>query len=218
MSLLPIKLKLNEVGLDDAVQKAASFINRGCCVIYPTDTIYGVGVDAYDYDSVEKLFKIKKRSENKPVSVLVRDIEMIKEVAYINDRQEIILKSLLPGPYTFILASRGKVQKKLCAGTSTIGVRIPENFFCSQLIKKLNVPITASSANVSGMENKTNIEDILKQFKENSITPDLFIDNGEVSNSNPSTVIDITQDNPKILRGGKNSFEVIKKLTSILGE
>ncbi len=218
MSLLPNKITLNEYNENRAVIKAASFINRGYAIIFPTDTIYGIGVDAYNEKAVDRFFKLKKRSLNKPVSVFVRDIQMIDDIAYINHKQKKVLESFLPGPYTFVLRSKDKVQKKLCARTETIGVRIPKHPFCNKLTKELNVPITASSANISGMEQPINVEEIITQFKENSILPDMIIDAGSLKNKSPSTVIDITTNRPRILRMSSMNSDILKKLTYILDE
>jgi len=194
------RIKLTEENFLDTVKKASAALKQGYAVVFPTDTLYGLGVDALREDAIERLFYLKKRPANKPVPILVKDTEMAKELAFVDARQEEILKKLWPGAFTLVLFKKKNVSLRLSANTQKIGLRIPNNDFCRALLNEFNGPITSSSANVSGMKSTGNIDEILQQFKERSVLPDLVIDAGDISNSEPSTVLDITKKEPVILR------------------
>ncbi len=157
-----------------SVEKAAEIIKKGGVVIYPTDTVYGLGANALDEKAVRKVFEIKKRDFKKPISVIVRDLEMAKRVASFSKNTEKILKKILPGPVTVILYKKKILPDILTGGSKKIGLRIPDCNFTKKLMSKLDFPITTTSANISG-----------KPIK-----------------GKPSTVIDLTGPKPKILRAG----------------
>ena len=182
------------------VKEAINYLERGYAIIFPTDTLYALGVDALNEDALKIFFSIKKRSAQKPVPVFVSDIQMAHTLAFINKRQEVILQKLWSGAFTVVLEKRQKVSLLLTAGTNKIGLRIPSSDFAYNLVKKFGRPITSSSANISGMSSSANLDDIVEQFKANSIPPDFVIDGGTLQPSEPSTVIDITGLKPKILR------------------
>jgi L-threonylcarbamoyladenylate synthase len=158
------------------IQIAAGVIQRGGSIVYPTDTVYGLGVSALREYSIDRLFKIKKRPETKPIPVMIRDIKMAKELAYVPD--------------------------VLTANKKTIGLRIPDCLFTRALMEKLAEPITATSANFSGQEPLSLSREIIKIFKKAYPRPDLILDAGDLVNRQPSTVLDLTGSQPKILRVG----------------
>ena len=184
------------------VQIAAGVIQRGGSIVYPTDTVYGLGVSALKEYSIERLFKIKKRPGTKPVPVMIRDIEMAKELAYVDKRIEKILESVWPGPVTVVLEKRSVVPDALTANKKTIGLRIPDCPFTQLLMEKLAEPITATSANLSGQEPLSSSREIIKVFGRAYPRPDLILDAGDLVNRQPSTVLDLTGSQPKILRVG----------------
>src|SRR3989344_4994196 len=206
------RIKLTEENFLDAVKKASTALKQGYAIVFPTDTLYGLGVDALREDAVERLFYLKKRPANKPVPIFVKDIEMAKELAFIDARQEEILKKLWPGPFTAVLFKKNKISLRLTANTQKVGLRIPNSDFCRALIRDFGGPITGSSANVSGMESTGDIDEIFKQFKEHSTAPDLVIDAGDILSSEPSTILDITQKEPLILRVNQTT---LKKMSEI---
>ena len=206
------RIKLTEENFSDAVKKASIALKQGYAIVFPTDTLYGLGVDALREDAVERLFYLKKRPANKPVPIFVKDIEMAKELAFIDARQEEILKKLWPGPFTAVLFKKNKISLRLTANTQKVGLRIPNSDFCRALIRDFGGPITGSSANVSGMESTGDIDEIFKQFKEHSTAPDLVIDAGDILSSEPSTILDITQKEPLILRVNQTT---LKKMSEI---
>ncbi|MCK9152197.1 L-threonylcarbamoyladenylate synthase [Methanobacterium alcaliphilum] len=179
------------------IDYAINVLENGGIVLYPTDTIYGLAVNIFDDDALNKLYDLKKRSKRKPISICVSKLENIFQIAHINDKFKYKIFELLPGPFTIILKRKENISPILTAGGENIGIRIPDNILCQELTKKF--PITASSANISGMPVMDNIEKILNQL---SSEVDLVLDAGSLTKLEPSTVIDFSLDQPKILRKG----------------
>lgn len=207
-----IRKKLTDKNLLEIAQEAADYLKRGHAIIFPTDTLYALGVDALNESAIERFFALKRRPVNKPVPVFVRDIKMARELAFIDKRQEGILNKLWPGPVTFVLNKRDKVSLGLSALSDKIGLRVPDNKFCQALLNTFGRPITSSSANISGMEGGRDLDKILEQFKKKSMILEFIIDAGILAQSEASTVIDITGSQPKILRINQTT---LPKLQSI---
>ena len=196
----------------ELAQKAADYLNHGYAIIFPTDTLYALGVDATSKDAINLFFSIKKRPVNKPAPIFVRDIKMAHSVAHIDKRQEEILKKLWPGAFTVVLYKRDVISKKLTAQSDKIGIRIPDNEFTKLLLDTFKKPITSSSANISGMPAFMDIENILKQLKTNSALPEFVVSVGELKPNEPSTVVDITKNQPKILRINQTTLPKMQKV------
>lgn len=179
---------------DKALAEAKLVLRYGGVLIYPTDTLYGLGCDATSKAAVEKVYSLKARDRGKPLSILVSDYAMLLEYCEVSSAQERILHSLLPGPYTFIL----KLRKPIPASPDmTIGVRVPEHIFMRQASKELKMPIVSTSANVSGEKDAAELAWVDKAVASAS---DLLIDGGECIYGKGSTVIDLV--NMKIIRKG----------------
>jgi len=181
------------------IKKAVGIIRKSGVIVYPTDTVYGLICDATDKKAVKKLFKIKKRSFKKAVSIFVKDIKMAKKLAVINKKQEKLFKKYWPGKITVVLNRKG-IRKLYGVDKKTIAIRIPKYKFINNLQKKLNFPLTGTSANVSGKPASTKIKEILKQFQNERSQPDLIVSAGNLKPAKPSTIIDLTGPKPKILR------------------
>ena len=174
------------------------FLKQGKVAICPTDTVYGLICDATNKKAVEKLFKIKKRQKTKPIPIFVKNVKMAKELAFIDKEQEKFLKKVWPGKVTVILKAKG-----VLSSDDKIGLRIPDYKLITDLFKKFNKPLTGSSANISGKPASIKIKEVLKQFEKEKIQADLVIDVGNLKKAKPSTVIDLTDKKPKILRKGE---------------
>lgn len=179
---------------DAAKEAAKAVISSGGTVIYPTDTLYGLGCDATSASAVEKIHSIKSRDALKPLSILVSDYPMLLEYCEVSSAQERILHSLLPGPYTFILALRKALP---ASKTMEIGIRVPEHYFMRQVSRELSLPIVATSANLSGEKGAARLQDVGKAI---SLKADLLVDGGACKYGIGSTVIDLLR--MKILRKG----------------
>lgn len=165
-------------------------------IVYPTDTIYGLGAYIFSEKAVKKVYSLKNRDYSKPLSVCVSRIEDIHKIAHLEVDEEI--KKMLPGPYTIILNKKENVSPLLTAGGEKIGIRIPDNQICRELTRKF--PITTTSANLSGEEVPKSLDEIIELLGD---SVDLIIDGGKLQGT-PSTVIDWTTHPPKVLRKGKD--------------
>lgn len=217
------KLSKNKIVLDEqnqqkTVDECVHYLSRGYAVVFPTDTIYALGVDALNTDAVEYLFALKKRASSKPVSVFVSDFAMAQTIADISQRQQDILQQFLPGKFTFVLKQKpyAQINGKLSAHTDTIAIRIPDSAFVYNLVRAFGKPITASSANVSGLPAPNTIDAILAQFQQHNNVPDLLVDGGAIQDTTPSTIIDITRNTPKILRMSATDPATMKDIMSRL--
>lgn len=196
-----------------ASKEAALALLKDRVVAYPTDTLYGLGVNALDATAVHKLFQIKQRPSTKPVPVMVSSIEMARALAYVDKAREAVLRELWPGPFTFVLWKKKVVPSNVTAGGETVALRIPAHPFCQSLLRDFEGPITTTSANISGEEPTRNAESIVERFKKENDRPDLFIHAGTLPENAPSTIVDLTTEQPKVLRVGSTTKE---KLLSVL--
>ena len=197
----------------EVINEAVGILNRGGSVVYPTDTVYGLGVNPFDDFAVRRLFRVKKRPPDKPVALIVKSIAMAKKLAYTDARKEKVLRSVWPGAVSVVLYKRRIVPRDISSGTDTVSLRIPDNEFCIALIRAFNGPITSTSANISGENHTNDAAVIAKRFTKEIYKPDLIIDAGMLLAKRPSTVLDLTKEKPKITRIGPVSP---KELTRIL--
>jgi len=210
-------LKINPENLREsrgAIEEAISVIKRGGVIVFPTDTVYGLGADATNEGAVKKIFKIKKRPEDKPVPLLISDLEMAKKLSYFDKKTEEILLSVWPGSITVLLQAKGGILPWLItAGRQTIGLRIPDYKIAHFLAVKCGVPLVATSANMSGKPASNKISEVIAQFEKASYKPDLILDAGDLKHSEPSTVLDLSKGKPIISRVGlvnkKKLFDII---------
>lgn len=191
----------------------AQIIKTGGIVIFPTETVYGIGVNGLNETAIKKLYEVKQRPINKPISLLVNSIEMIEDVAKdITEIEYDLIKKFFPGPLTIVLKKKDCVPDSLTAGFDTVGIRMPENEIALKLIEYAGVPIATPSANISGKPSGTNLKEIMKDFNNNV---DYFIDGGLSKIGIASTIVQIIDDIPHILRKGKISEEQIIEQTLI---
>ncbi len=185
-----------------------SALNNGEIIVYPTDTLYGLGVDIYNDDAVKKIFLIKKRSFDQPLSIAVSSIEDIQDVAFVDDKVLNVAEKFLPGKLTLVLKKKTVVSDILTAGNSCIAVRIPDNLVALRILSVFG-PLTCTSANIHGMPTPSKIKDIQMQFKDKI---NIYIDAGELDDK-PSTIVDLSGEKPEILREGSiPAQEVLKAI------
>ena len=185
----------------DKIKIARMAMKKGSIIIYPTDTVYGIGANVFDEKAILKVFSIKKRPLNKPLSICVSKIEDIKHVAQMDVKTETIVRKLLPGPFTIILKKNNIISPLLTAESDKIGIRIPDNSICNDLSKEF--PITSTSANLSGYDIPESAEGVLNQL---GSSIDIMMDAGICKHGIPSTVIDMTEYPPKVLREGAGNI------------
>ncbi len=177
------------------IYEAIEVLAGGGVVLYPTDTVYGLGANIFDVTAVKKVFDIKQRSLLKPLSILVSDINAIDLVAKVSTEQKKVINNHLPGPYTFILKRRRIVPRAVTSGSNYVGVRVPDNEIACRLASLF--PITTTSANLSDEEVLSCPKDILDQL---DCEVDLVIDVGELKSNHASKIVDLSGRNPKIIR------------------
>ncbi len=193
------------------INQAVEVLKKGGTVVYPTDTAYGLGALAFDQKAIGKIFQIKKRDRSKPISVIVSGIAMADKLVYISSQGRILMEKFLPGPVTFIFPKKECVPNILTAGKKTLGIRIPKDKITLQLARKLELPYTTTSANLSSKDALYSAYDIINQFKNKKIKPDLILNAGKLKRESLSTVMDLSINPPKILREGAISKEEILK-------
>jgi len=181
----------------DKIEQAIEVLENEGTVVYPTDTIYGLGANIFSENAIKKVYSLKRRSLNKPLSVCVSGIEVIHKIAHLDKKGEQLVNEIFPGPFTVILRKKEHISSILTAGGEKIGIRIPNSRICHQLARKF--PITTTSANLSGGEAPESADDVVKELGD---SVDLILDAGKSENKIPSTVIDLTLKPPKILRKG----------------
>lgn len=185
-------MKILKTDVDKKViREAIKVLADGGVILYPTDTVYGLGANIFDRKAVKRVFNIKQRSYLKPLSLLVSSTDAIPLVSRVSINQLNTINKYLPGPYTFILKKSGIVPLYLTSGSSSVGVRVPKSEIACSLASVF--PITTTSANLSNKETLDTPEEILKQL---NCEVDLVIDAGSLNSRNPSTIIDLTSDKP----------------------
>ena len=200
----------------DVIREAVKILSYGGVVIFPTDTIYGIGVNALNEIAVRKVYKIKNRSYSKPLPIIARNMTWVRGLAYIQPRNEEILKKIWShGKVTAVLPKRDIIPDQVTAGAKTVGIRIPDHAFLDELLAKFGYPLTSTSANISGEEGTTDINKVIASFEKAEHKPDLIIDAGILPKASPSTVIDLTGDIPKLLRIGPSSPAQFLKLLEL---
>lgn len=193
-------MKIIKIKAKGAVEIALNVIKDGGVVVFPTDTVYGLICDSNNKEAVEKIFKIKKRSKGKPISIFVNDIDAAKKFTKVSKKNERFLMNNWPGAITAVLEKRVNIFTAIHQGKNTIGVRIPDYLPINKLISGNNAPIAETSANISGEPATTEIKKVLKYFKDKDPAPDLIIDAGDLPKRRPSKVVDLTGSKINIIR------------------
>jgi L-threonylcarbamoyladenylate synthase len=192
-------------GYDEALEETKKALLEEELIIYPTDTLYGLGANALSEKAVEKVVAAKRR-EKKPISIIVSDVAMMGEYCKISSQTSAVLQEFFPGPVTAIFFKKYEFPKNITE-TDKIAVRIPHHYFILTIVKSLKFPITATSANFSGEKPPKKVEEIPNELKE---MVKVVVDGGRCKYGVGSTVIDFTMETPKIVREGAD-FERISK-------
>lgn len=186
-----------------------SILHKGV-VIFPTETVYGIGANAFDKDAVTKIFKAKNRPADNPLIVHISNYKMLDEiVTNVGEIERKLIDNFWPGPLTIILPKKEIIPSNVSCNLDTIGVRMPSNQIALELIESSGVPIAAPSANISGKPSGTMVEDIIEELKDKV---DYIINGGKVEIGLESTVVKVINGAVVILRPGKITPEDIKDL------
>jgi len=197
-----LKVDCNKEG----IEKAYQMINEGGIVIYPTDTVYGIGCDPYNKSSVEKIYQIKKRSKEKPLPILGYSLSTINEIVEFDEESKKIAGAFWPGPVTLILKLKDEKLKEILR-VDKIAVRVPDNQCLLDILKNCKFLI-GTSANYSGEGSFTNSKECLEKLKEY----DIFVDGGNISSKGESTILEISRGKLVIHREGALKKEEITRV------
>ena len=188
-----MKVNCNKEG----ITKSSQIIEKGGIVIFPTDTVYGIGCNPYNIDSVKKIYEIKSRSTNKSLPVLAYSLDIVKQIVLIDEFTEKIIKKYWPGSLTLILKLTDEKLKKSLNLENKIAVRIPNSKCTLKLLEKCKL-LVGTSANISGNSSYTDPDECLKNIK----NYDIFINGGTITSQGESTIIEIENEKIKIIREG----------------
>jgi L-threonylcarbamoyladenylate synthase len=198
-------LSLSEITAAAAVREAVSVLMDGGLIAYPTESFYALGVMATDEEAVKRLFRLKKRPPEKPLPVIVGDIETLKTIVKsIPDQAMTLIEKYWPGPLNIIFEAKDHISLTLTGGSQKIAVRIPGDKTAFNLARASKLPITATSANPSAMPPAKNASEVKNYF---GAELDLIIDNGETPGGKPSTIVDATTVPFRVLREGSIRLE-----------
>lgn len=209
-------IKLNPKRIErKKINYIAKSLKKGEVVILPTDTCYGLSVNALNFKAIEKVFRIKGRLEKNPLSIIIKNVSQAREYSITDKRTKILFSKFLPGPLTIIVQKKKNLPNILTSGKNSVGLRIPDNLVIKKIMKEIDFPITATSANISGLADPYSIEEILKQYKKNKILPDLIVDAGRLKKVKPSTIIDLTEDKIRLIRQGPIKYKDVVNIIRI---
>ncbi len=193
---------------NEELDEVVNALNNDKIVVFPTETVYGIGSNALKVEVINKLFQAKKRNYGKPISLLVGSIDKIKNIAYVDKNEEKIIKAFMPGELTLVLKKKACINDLVTAGKNTVGVRIPNHNIALCILNKVDFPLATSSANISGENNIADFEEIVSDLKD---YVDIFIKGNISDDLKASTVVELNNDIVNILREGKISKIDIEK-------
>lgn len=188
------------------INKAVEIMRKGGVIIYPTDTVYGLGCDIYNHEAVKRIYEIKNESETKLFSFICPDLKDISKYAKVSDYAYKTIKKLAPGPYTFVLPAAKEVPKKLWTKRKTVGIRIPDSPIALMLAKELGNPIISTSTTTRLGKRLSNPDEIRAIF---DFSVDLMLSSGIQANES-SSIIDLSGDEPEIIREGAGDLSVFQ--------
>lgn len=202
--------KVTNENLEQVTDEASQIIKNGGTVIFPTETVYGLGANALDAESSSKIYKAKGRPSDNPLIVHISDITQIDKLAKnISDKARILMEQFWPGPLTMILHKKEIIPYKTTGGLDTVAIRFPSNIIAQKIISKSNLPIAAPSANISGRPSLTDEENLVKEMSD-KVDMIVLSENSDIGLE--STVIDLTEEVVKILRPGYIEKDDIEKV------
>ena len=201
-----IEVKENKIDYP-TIKKIANTLKGDGVIIYPTDTIYGLGCDIFSKKAIDRIYKIKQKKIG-GFSFIIPNLSQISKYAIVSDYAYKIMRKLLPGPYTFVLKASKLVPRELIPNKKTVAIRIPDNPICLEVVKALNSPIISTSVNITG---EPNFSEPLEMEKAFGREVDLIVDGGILKNE-ASSVIDLSGNSPIIIRRGKGDVSMFESI------
>ncbi len=198
------------------LKRVADLVRRGGIIVYPTETVYGIGADALNPAAVRRVIRVKRRADPKPILVIVSARRaVVPLVQRISPDAEVLMEHFWPGPLTLVFKAAKEVPREISRDSGTIGIRVPSSPLCLQLCESTGKPLTSTSANISGEAVAGTVQEIRAEFGDSI---DLYIDGGPLSGRMPSTVIDVASDVPAVIREGAVPVEQIRRLLPHLSQ
>lgn len=189
------------------IGKVVDTLRNEGVIAYPTDTVYGIGCDIFCKRAIDKIFLIKGKSHKTPLSFICPDLKDISKYAHVSNRAYKVMRHLLPGPYTFVLRATRLVPKLMVTKRKTVGIRVPDNKICIELLRELGHPIVSTSASFGEYDVFHDAQEIDIRLGHQL---DVIIDGGELGDS-ASSVVDLTDDNNfRVLRAGKGDVSMFE--------
>lgn len=205
-------IKINDKNLSEVLERAVEILNNGGIVAYPTETFYGLGVKFDNEASLRKLYELKKRPKEKPMPLIIGSRASLSMIAvFVNEIAESLMDKFWPGPLTLLLKAKKGLSPYLTADTGRITVRIPGESAALYLVREAGFPITATSANPSGMPPAEDADAVIRYFGEKI---DMVIDGGRTAGGLPSTIVDAAGESIKIVREGVIPRSILEKMQS----
>ena len=190
---------------NDGIKKVVEIFKNGGVIVFPTDTVYGIGCDPYNENAVKKIYEIKSRDKIKSLPVLAYSIDIVKQIVMMDKLTEKIVEKYWPGPLTLILKLKDQKLKKSLNLEDKIAIRIPNSECTLKLLKECNL-LVGTSANISGDSSFTDPEKCIKNVKKF----DVFVDGGTITSKGESTIIEIENEKIHVIRVGALKKEDIK--------
>jgi len=181
------------------IRRAVEILRGGGIVIYPTDTVYGMGCDLFNKKGIERIYEIQRRDRRQPLSFICADLKDISRYARVSDDAYKIMKRLLPGPYTFVLEASRLVPKIILPKRQTTGIRVPDNRICQALVTEMGSPVISTSVKDGGSELLSDPRMIEELFGKRV---DMIIDGGIIAAA-PSSVVSLLAEGIEVIRAGK---------------
>jgi L-threonylcarbamoyladenylate synthase len=201
----------------DKVEKIVSVLRTEGLIVYPTETFYALGADIYLSKAIQKIYRLKRRDPSKPLPVVISDLEMLQDVALEPpSAYKPVISEFWPGPLTVILRASSRVSEALLGPSGSIGVRLTGYKWLRALIREASFPLTSTSANLSGETEVADPKEAIRLF-EGKV--DLIVDGGKTEGLLPSTVVDLTGEEPRLVREGAiSALRLIEFLPTLSGE
>ena len=188
------------------IRKAVEILRGGGIVIYPTDTVYGMGCDLFNKKGIERIYEIQRRDRRQPLSFICADLKDISRYARVSDDAYKIMKRLLPGPYTFILEASRAVPKIILPKRQTTGIRVPDNRICQDLVAEMGSPVISTSVKNGEGELLSDPRIIEELFGKRV---DMIIDGGIIA-ATPSSVVSLLDEGVEVIRAGKGDVSAFQ--------
>jgi L-threonylcarbamoyladenylate synthase len=191
---------------DEQLREVIDVLRSGGTIVYPTDTLYGLGTDPFDEEAVKRMYDLKRRPYDQPVSIAVHDISQIEDYVELTDVARHTTREFLPGPLTILLKKKDPSSLPIVSSRNRLGVRILDHPVAVPILEKFG-PITSTSANLHDQEVPCDMETAIEQLGD---SVEIYIDAGKCRYGQESTVLDVSTDSPRIIRPGVMSRERLR--------